>query len=132
MPAHTQVPVPEIAPKAWSAMCQLLGGEERVSPWMSGWSDAFIVNLGREEYKPDDKVNFRELDNWHNDGDFFVHFLDSREQALLVIPLWSDIKPKGGGTALCSDGIKHITQHLVFLNLLNLLFVSIFVNYFIV
>lgn len=53
------------------------------------------------------------LDNWHNDGDFFVHFLDSPEQALLVIPLWSDIEHKGGGTAVCSDGIKYIAQHLV-------------------
>jgi hypothetical protein len=53
------------------------------------------------------------LDNWHNDGDFFVHFLDSPEQALLVIPLWSDIESKGGGTAVCGDGIKYIAKHLV-------------------
>jgi hypothetical protein len=113
MPWHTHVPVSEIAPKAWSAMCQLLGGEERISEWMRAWSDGFIVNLGKEEYKHDDKVNFRELDNWHNDGDFFVHFLDSPEQALLVIPLWSDIKPNGGGTVVCGDGIKWIAKHLV-------------------
>ena len=113
MPWHTHVPVSEIAPKAWSAMCQLLGGEEMISQWMRGWSDGFIVNLGKKEYKPDDKVNFRELDNWHNDGDSFVHFLDSPEQALLVIPLWSDIKPRGGGTVVCSDGIKHIAKRLV-------------------
>lgn len=53
------------------------------------------------------------LDNWHNDGDFFVHFLDSPEQALLVIPLWSDIAHKGGGTAVNGDGIKYIAKHLV-------------------
>ena len=53
------------------------------------------------------------LDGWHNDGDFFVHFLDSPEQALLVIPLWSDIESKGGGTAVCGDGIKHVAKHLV-------------------
>lgn len=53
------------------------------------------------------------LDGWHCDGDFFVHFLDSPEQGLLVIPLWSDIETKGGGTAVCGDGIKHIAQHLV-------------------
>lgn len=49
----------------------------------------------------------------HNDGDFFVHFLDSPEQALLVIPLWSDIVPRGGGTVVCADGIKCIAKHLV-------------------
>jgi len=45
-----------------------------------------------------------------------VHFLDSPEQALLVIPLWSDIESKGGGTAICPDGIKHIAKHLVSLS----------------
>ena len=49
----------------------------------------------------------------HNDGDFFVHFLDSPEQALLIIPLFSDIKPKGGGTALCTDGIGLVANRLV-------------------
>ena len=56
-----------------------------------------------------------DLENWHNDGDFFVHFLDSPEQALLVIPLWSDIVSKAGGTAICTDGIKHIAKLLVLL-----------------
>ena len=31
MPASQRVPMPEIAPKAWQAACELLGGEERVS-----------------------------------------------------------------------------------------------------
>ena len=33
-----------------------------------------------------------------------VHFLDSPEQALLVIPIYSDIKPEGGGTYICPEG----------------------------
>jgi len=53
------------------------------------------------------------LDNWHNDSDFFVHFLDSPEQALLVIQLWNDNESKGGGTAVCGDGIKYTANHLV-------------------
>lgn len=39
--------------------------------------------------------------------------MDSPEQALLVIPLWSDIEPKGGGTALACDGIKWIAKYMV-------------------
>jgi hypothetical protein len=42
-----------------------------------------------------------------------VHYLDSPEQALLVIPLWSDIVERGGGTVVCSDGIRYIARHLV-------------------
>ena len=116
MPWHTHVPVSEFSPKAWSAMCQLLGGEERIHPNWRSWSDGFIVNLGKEEYNANGEMGvkeMRELDGWHNDGDFFVHFLDSPEQALLVIPLWSDIVPRGGGTVVCADGIRHIAQHLV-------------------
>ncbi|CZT46150.1 uncharacterized protein RSE6_06542 [Rhynchosporium secalis] len=101
MPWHRHVPVSDFAPKAWAAMCELLGGEDRITdtPEFRGWSDGFIVNLGREGYSADDELDLRALDNWHNDGDFFVHFLDSPEQALLVIPLWTDIESKGGGTA---------------------------------
>ena len=28
---------------------------------------------------------------WHKDGSYFRHFLDSREQTLLVVLLWSDV-----------------------------------------
>jgi hypothetical protein len=85
------------------------------APWRRGEdfnAYEFIVNLGKEEYKPEEEFKPRELWGWHNDGDFFVHFLDSPEQALLVIPLWSDIVHKGGGTAVCTDGIKHIAKLL--------------------
>lgn len=93
MPWHRKVAVPEFAPKAWDAMCQLLGGADRISD-QDGWGDSFIVNLGLPEYNEEDELDLRnDLWGWHNDGDFFVHFLDSPQQALLVIPLWSDIVP---------------------------------------
>ena len=100
--------------QVWEAMCDLLGGSERIDEQKSTWGDSFIVNLG----KPDsgDPANHvvdpRELDNWHVDGDFFVHFLDSPEQALLVIPLFSDIKPGGGGTYIAPEGIAHVARYL--------------------
>ncbi|KAK3676488.1 hypothetical protein LTR78_003764 [Recurvomyces mirabilis] len=112
MPGHSAVSAKEFAPKAWAAMCELVGGEEKVSDWCRDWKDGWIVNLGKPEFKPEDPLEFRTLDNWHNDGDWFTHFLDSPEQALLVIPLFSDIKPKGGGTVLCTDGIKLVAERL--------------------
>lgn len=113
MPGHTLVNVAEFAPKAWAAMCELVGGEDRVADWVKDWKDGFIVNFGKPEFNPDDELDYRMLDNWHNDGDFFVHFLDSPEQALLVIPLFSDIVPKGGGTVICTDGIGIVAKQLV-------------------
>ena len=92
-------------------MHDLLGGEERIEVASSVWNDAFIVNLGLPEYE-DKVIDPRDLGNWHVDGDFFVHYLDSPEQALLVIPLFSDIKPRGGGTYICPDGIPLIANYL--------------------
>ncbi|RJE26159.1 hypothetical protein PHISCL_01509 [Aspergillus sclerotialis] len=112
MPGLTVVEVKDFAPKAWEAICELAGGEDRLTDWCRGWRDAWIINMGKPEYHPDDPVDFRKLDNWHNDGDWFTHFLDSGEQGLLVIPLFSDIKPKGGGTVICSDGIGLVAKHL--------------------
>jgi hypothetical protein len=78
MPWHTHVPVSSFAPKAWSAMCQLLSGESRISDneMYRSWSDGFIVNLGKEEFEETgyEEGTLRRLDGWHNDGDFFVHF----------------------------------------------------------
>lgn len=114
MPGHTTIPAAEFAPKAWAAICELVGGEEKIVDWAKNWKDGYIVNLGKPEYKPEDPLDYRSLENWHNDGDFFIHFLDSPEQALLVIPLFTDIESKGGGTAICTDGIGLIAKHLVY------------------
>lgn len=59
MQYHQHLHVPEFSPKAWSAMCQLLGGEDRISMYTRGWNDTFIVNLGKKEYKPDEGLIFR-------------------------------------------------------------------------
>ncbi|CAG7919793.1 unnamed protein product [Penicillium olsonii] len=103
--------VKKFAPKAWSAMCELLGGEYRIAPDSTTWNDAFIVNLG----SPQSEGTWPEpadLPGWHVDGDNFIHFLDSPEQALLVIPLFTKIQERAGGTMICSDATKAIAQHL--------------------
>lgn len=112
MPDHKSEPVRTFAPKAWAAMCQLLGGEDRMMAHSATWNDAFIVNLGTVE--SEGKVpKPTELKGWHVDGDFFTHFLDSPEQGLLVIPLFTDIQEHAGGTMVCSDAIKVMARYLV-------------------
>lgn len=93
-------------------MKDLLGGEERIDEASSSWGDSFIVNLGAPQYEGDVRIHPTDLDNWHVDGDFFVHFLDSPEQALLVIPLYSAIKPRGGATYISPDGIDLVAPYL--------------------
>jgi hypothetical protein len=38
--------------------------------------------------------------------------LDSPEQALLVIPVFSKIEPRGGGTMICTDGLNMMVNYL--------------------
>lgn len=106
------IPAKEIAPKAWAAICELCGGEDRIAKGGEMWTDGFIVNLGSPETEGK-KTPPNELGLWHVDGDFFTHFLDSPEQALLVIPCWSDIEENGGATWICDEGPKKIGQFLV-------------------
>ena len=58
-----------------------------------GWSDGFIINFGLGADQPWQPPS-PEVSGWHKDGDFFRHFLDSPEQGLLTIVVWSDIYPK--------------------------------------
>jgi hypothetical protein len=37
-----------------------------------------------------------------------VHFLDSPEQGLLAIPLFTDIEEEGGGTMVAPGGIREV------------------------
>jgi hypothetical protein len=111
MPWHRAFSVADFAPKAWSGICQLVGGASRADPTASTWKDGFIVNLGTPSGH-NKVVKPQELKGWHVDGDFFVHYLDSPEQALLVIPLWSDIVPGGGGTMICPRAIDVVAKHL--------------------
>ncbi|KAG8940683.1 hypothetical protein FRC03_005181 [Tulasnella sp. 419] len=99
------------SPKAWGAMCDLLGGEERISPNSALWGDSFIINFGTEETVNDHSTG-ADLTNWHVDGDFFLHFLDSPEQALLVIPIYSKIEPRGGGTYIAPNSINSVARRL--------------------
>ena len=48
MPGHSVVSCKEFAPKAWAAICELVGGEEKVADWCKDWKDGWIVNPGRE------------------------------------------------------------------------------------
>jgi hypothetical protein len=98
------------ASKAWDAAVQLVGGEDRLQlPWQ--WNDGFIANLGVGDDRPWQPPS-AELSGWHKDGDFFRHFLDSPEQGLLTIVLWTDMYHRGGGTFIANDSVPVIARYL--------------------
>lgn len=117
-------PIKDFSPRAWAALCDVIGGEDRIETRVmeiesehfttinsTEWSDAFIVNFRRGADKPWMKPA-PEAGGWHKDGSFFRHFLDSREQALLTIVYWSDVGHKGGGTFIAPDSIGHVARYL--------------------
>ncbi|KAG8355726.1 hypothetical protein FVEN_g6441 [Fusarium venenatum] len=101
----------EFAPKAWEAICELSGGEDRMDPEGCFWSNGFIVNLGDAVYEGKE-TPLEDLDVFHVDGQFFVHYLDSTDQAILCVPLWTDVLPGGGPTALCPGSVATIAKWL--------------------
>jgi hypothetical protein len=112
-PESQRVSFERIAPKAWQAACELVGGGDRIAQPCT-WGDGFIINFGRQpehEWKPPSPTP-DPIFNWHKDGDFFRHFLDSPEQGLLVIGIFSDIERGGGGTFIACDSVGHVARHL--------------------
>ena len=104
-----RVNVEEFAPEIFRAMCELVGGAERIET--PSWGDSFIGNFGIGADRPWDAPS-PQVQGWHKDGDFFRHFLDSPEQGLLVIVLWTDIEPRGGGTFVACDSIPVLARFL--------------------
>lgn len=112
-PESTRVSFESIAPRAWQAACELVGGADRVLLPCT-WGDGFIINFGGEvesEWQPPSPV-IHSWQVWHKDGDFFRHFLDSPEQGLLVIAVFSDIAERGGATYIACDSVGHVARFL--------------------
>jgi hypothetical protein len=107
--ARSRVEARSFAPAAWRAAVELAGGEERVLPWR--WGDSFIANLGVGADRPWQPPSAA-AGGWHKDGDFFRHFLDSPEQALLSLVLWTDMLPRGGGTFVAADSVPVVARFL--------------------
>jgi hypothetical protein len=104
------VALKQFAPRAWSAITVLIGGEERAARPDYGVGQ-WVINFhrGRDESwePPSPRVN-----GWHVDGTFFRHFLDSPEQGLLVVPLFSDVEHRGGGTVYAADSVPVVARFL--------------------
>jgi hypothetical protein len=110
MPTRNRFDIKDFAPKAWLAACDLLGGEERIKQPFN-WGDGFIVNLHQGADRPWEPAS-PQSPGWHKDGDFFRHFLDSPEQGLLTLVLWSEVQHQGGATFVARDSVGPIARYL--------------------
>lgn len=112
LPRSTTWRVADVAPRAWEAITQLVGGEERVRDDHRIWDDSLIVNLRRDADKPWTPPS-RTTPGWHKDGDWFKPFLDSPEITILCLVLWSDVLPKSGGTFFVPGCVGPVARYLL-------------------
>lgn len=109
LPPSRVVEVEHFAPRAFGAMCELLGGRERIlEPCF--WGDVFIANLSEGSDRPYQEPS-AQAPGWHKDG-YGRHFLDSSEQALLVLVAWTDVLSRGGGTFIAPDSVGFVSRFL--------------------
>ncbi len=103
-----------LAPRAFHAHLDLVGGSHRFprNGDQLAWGEGVISNLGI----PDDprwQPPAVRQPGWHKDGWHFRHFLNSPEQAMVTVPLYSDVQPKSGGTYLALDSIGPVARLLL-------------------
>ncbi len=101
------------APNALAAHADLVGGLDRL-PHRGvhlRFTDGIISNFRTNNSKPSDPAKKR-APGWHKDGWHFRHFLDSPEQGLLVVPIYSEIRPQSGGTVIATDSIVPVARLL--------------------
>ena len=100
------------APRAFAAVVDVVGGAERLPENGAelALSDAAVANLGGPDARwAPPSIRQR---GWHKDGWHFRHFLDSPEQGLLLVPFFSDVLPRSGGTAMATDSIAPVARLL--------------------
>jgi hypothetical protein len=124
MKCESEVAIRDIAPRAWAALLDVVGGEERLETQVMDtpaslypvtsfrWSDALIINLRRGADRPWQPPS-AQTDGWHKDGGYFKHFLDSPEQGLLTIVCWTDMRHQGGGTFVAPDSIGVVARYML-------------------
>lgn len=92
-----------------------MGGTERMHDSDFYWDNAFLMNyaVGADEPPvpcgPESPAGI----NWHVDGIWFRHFLDSPEQGILGVVCWDDMVSGGGATCIAPDSIAPIARYLM-------------------
>jgi hypothetical protein len=116
-----ELPIRTLAPRAWDAIVDVVGGDTRIETkiWRApqnlypvnsfNWSDAFIANFHNGADRPWQPPSAA-VAGWHKDGGYFRHFLDSPEQGLLTLVMWTDMCHQGGGTFIAPDSIGVVAR----------------------
>jgi hypothetical protein len=115
LPRTAAVRVSEFAPRVHAAIADLLGGPELVKDPGLEWGDNFLINyaVGADAPWVPPGPAAPAGQNWHIDGNWFRHFLDSPEQGLLGLVMWTDLVHRGGATFIAPDSVAGVARHLL-------------------
>lgn len=100
-------------PIAFQGQLDVIGGRQRLPDHGAklAWGCGAIGNLGvlnGPRWQPPSPIQ----PGWHKDGWHFRHFLNSPEQGLLTVPIYSDILPRSGGTFIAPDSLGPVARLL--------------------
>jgi len=110
MPRHREEKHSDHMPKAYAVATELVGGEDRWDGEIFTTSgDSLIVNVG-SELTAGKRIHPRDTGDWHIDGDWFYHQVDSSDQALLTVCLYTDVVPDGGPTLICPKALPRVIK----------------------
>ena len=111
LPASTAYPLSRVAPKAADALFEIVGASETLEFYAV--PDNLIVNFPDRDtpWWPPSRWDTPGA-GWHKDGDWFRHFLDSPEQAMLGIIFWRDVTERQGPTYVAMDSVAPVARFL--------------------
>jgi tetratricopeptide (TPR) repeat protein len=101
--------IEEFAPAAWGAICDLLGGPDRIKTHT--WTNYLIVNfcadahLGFDAPAPD-------WSSWHIDDPSPMTRLDRIQNGLVGIALFDRLLPRSGNTWIAPDSVGRVAREL--------------------
>ena len=105
-------PLKARAPRAFAAQADVVGGTDRLHGGSDlSWGDAVVGNLPVPD-GPSWQPPAARQPGWHKDGWHFRHFINSPEQGLLTVPIYTDILAKSGGTFIARDSIAPVARLL--------------------
>ena len=114
LPATEHVSVKTFAPRVYEGICRIMGGEDKLKDQDYKWGNNFLMNYAtgsQHPWVPCSAESPPDI-NWHVDGSWFRHYLDSPEQGILGVVLFSDMESQAGCTCFAPDSIKPIAEHL--------------------
>lgn len=102
LPSTHGVPLADLAPKLWGAICDLLGGAKRIAT--TELSDYFVVRF------PDESA--MEGDGWHLDDPSTAMTLRDLRHGVVALTLFSDVASDGGPTFLRPQTLGPVVRRM--------------------